>query len=81
MKTTVEIPSLLLEQAKRLASKEHTTVKALVEEGLRRVVAERKSAKPFRLRKVSFKGSGLLPELADSSWPRIRDTIYEGRGT
>ena len=81
MKTTVEIPDSLLEQAKSLASKEHTTVKALIEEGLRRVMTERRSGKPFKLRKVSFKGLGLQPEMADASWQRIRDAAYEGRGS
>ncbi len=81
MKTTVEIPSALLGQAKRLAAKEHTTVKALVEEGLRRLMAERESFKPFTLRKATFKGNGLQPEMADASWQKIRDAAYEGRGT
>ena len=81
MKTTVEIPNSLLQQAKRLASKERTSVKALVEEGLRRVMAERRAVKPFQLRKVSFKGRGLQPAMADASWQRIRDAAYEGRGS
>lgn len=80
MKTTVEIPNSLLEQARRLASREDTTVRALVEEGLRHVVAERQRAKPFKLRKVSFRGNGLQPPMADGSWDRIRDATYEGRG-
>jgi len=81
MKTTVEIPNALLGQAKRLAAKERTTVKALIEEGLRRVMAEHGSAKPFKLRKVGFRGNGLQRDLADGSWQRIRDTIYDGRGS
>jgi len=80
MKTTVEIPDSLLEQAKRLASQEHTTVRALMEEGLRRLIAERKGAKPFKLRKVSFRGNGLQPQMAGAAWQRIRDAAYEGRG-
>ncbi len=79
MKLTVEISDLLLKHARRLASKEHTTLKALVREGLRCLIAAR-SPKPFRLRKVSVKGKGLHPEMADASWERIRDAIYEGRG-
>ncbi|MGD0694376.1 MAG: type II toxin-antitoxin system VapB family antitoxin [Terriglobia bacterium] len=79
MKLTVEISDLLLKQARRLASKEYTTLKALVQEGLRRLIAAR-SPKPFKLRKVSFKGKGLHPEMADVSWERIRDAIYEGHG-
>ena len=77
MKTTVEIPESLLEQARRLASKERTTVRALVEEGLRRVVAERRRAKPFKLRKVSFKGNGLRSRMAGASWRQIRNAAYE----
>lgn len=49
MKTTVEIPDSLLEQARSLAQKEGTTIRALVEEGLRKVVDDRRKRK-FRLR-------------------------------
>lgn len=80
MKTTVQIPDSLLDQAKRLASEERTTVRALMEEGLRRIVAERKAAKPFKLRKVSFRGKGLQPQMAGAAWQQVRDTIYGGRG-
>ena len=80
MKTTVEIPDAVLEEARRVATKERTTVRALIVDGLRRVLAERKRKGKFRLRKASFKGSGLRPDLAGASWEKIRDTIYEGRG-
>jgi hypothetical protein len=80
MKTTVEIPASLLEEARKLASREGTTVRALVEEGLRRIVAERKQAPVFRLRKASFKGGGLQPQAEGTSWERIRDMAYEGSG-
>jgi hypothetical protein len=80
MKTTVEIPDPLLEEARRLAAREGTTVRALVEEGLRRVIAERKRVGGFKLRRATFKGDGLRPDLAGASWERIRDAAYEGRG-
>jgi hypothetical protein len=80
MKTTVEIPDSLLEQTRQLAMRERTTVRALVEEGLRQIVAERKRAKAFKLRKASFRGKGLQPQMAGAEWQQIRDTIYEGRG-
>ena len=80
MKTTVEISDLLLDEARRVASREGRTVRALVEEGLRRVVAERKQARVFRLRKATFKGKGLQPHVAGASWEQIRDTAYKGRG-
>jgi len=80
MKTTVEISDSLLSDARRVAEREHTTVRALIEEGLRRVTAERKAAKPFKLRKVTFRGKGLQKPMAGASWQQIRDASYEGRG-
>ena len=80
MKTTIEISDSLLEEAKRLAAKEGTTVRAYVEQGLRRIVAERKNRGQFRLRKATFKGKGLQPGMQDATWERLRDTIYQGRG-
>jgi Arc/MetJ family transcription regulator len=80
MKTTIEISDSLLDEAKKLAAKEGTTVRAFVEQGLRRIVAERKTRGTFRLRKAAFKGNGLQPGVEDATWERIRDTIYQGRG-
>jgi hypothetical protein len=81
MKTTVEIHDSLLNEARRVATREGRTVRALVEEGLRKVLADRKKAAAFRLRRVSFKGEGLQPDVAGASWERIRELTYEGRGT
>ncbi len=80
MKTTVEISDSLLKQVKSLAAEEHTTVRALVEEGLRRITVERKHAKSFKLRKVSFLGKGLQHRMAGASWQQVRDAAYEGHG-
>jgi CRISPR/Cas system-associated protein Csm6 len=80
MKTTVEIPDALLEEARRLADKEGSSVKVLVEEGLRRIILERKKGKRFRLRKVSFRGNGVQGDVTEESWEKIRELIYDGRG-
>lgn len=80
MKTTIHIPDALLKEAKKVAAREHTTVTALVGQGLRKILAERKRKGVFRLRKVTFKGKGLQPEVAGASWERIRELAYEGRG-
>ena len=80
MKTTLDIADPLLREAKRVAAREGTTLRALVEQGLRRVVAEKRSQVPFKLRRASFKGKGLRPELQEGGWDRIRDMAYEGRG-
>ncbi len=80
MKTTVEIPDALLDEVRRAAAREGRTMRDYVEEGLRKVLAERKRSSAFRLRKASFKGRGLRPEIAGGSWDRIRDLAYEGHG-
>ena len=80
MKTTVQIPDNLFEEARKIAQRERITLKALIEEGLRRIIADRKRRTVFRLRKASFKGNGLRPDIAGVSWDRIRELTYEGRG-
>ncbi len=77
MKTTIEIPDALLAQAKAKAAREKTTLKALVAEGLVRVVQEKK--KPRRIKLVTFKGTGLTPEFQNAPWEKFRDAIYEDR--
>jgi hypothetical protein len=80
MKTTVDIPQSLLDEAKKLAANHRTTVKALVEEGLRHVIDEHQRSGMFRLRKATFKGEGLQPDMEGASWEGIRERAYEGRG-
>lgn len=80
MKTTIDIPDPLLAEAQELARREGVTFKALTTEALRKLIAEKKQRKPFKLRDCSFKGEGLQPEFQDASWDKIRDAIYEGRG-
>jgi len=80
MKTTIDIADPVLEQARRLAARQGTTVKALVEQGLRRVIADSAKDTAFRLRKASFKGEGLQPELEGAAFDRLRELAYEGRG-
>ena len=80
MKTTLDISDPLLREARKLAARERTTLRALVEQGLRRVVAEKRRQPAFRLRKASFRGRGLRPELKDVGWERLRELAYEDRG-
>lgn len=81
MKTTIHIADPLIEKARRIARKEKKTLRALVEEGLRHVVEDRARAGSFRLRDASFGEGGLRPEVEEAGWDRIRDLIYEGRGS
>ena len=80
MKTTVEIADSLLASARRLAAREGTSVRALIEEGLRKVVDKRERRVGFALRRVTFGGGGLSPDLSRSDWDAIRDRSYEDRG-
>jgi CRISPR/Cas system-associated protein Csm6 len=80
MNTIVEIPDSLLDEVRELASAEGTTVKAVVEEGLRKILTERKQRGSFRLRKATFRENGLQPHVKAASWQRVRDLAYEGRG-
>lgn len=81
MKTTVEIPDELLREVKRLALRKRTTVRALIEHGLRLVVRDRKErARGFTLRDASFTGDGLLPGRSLEDWETIRDLAYSERG-
>lgn len=54
-------------------------MRALVEQGLRRELAERQNGGAFRLRRVTFRGNGLQPGLEFGS-ERIHAMAYEGRG-
>ena len=80
MKTTVEISDALLNEARQVATQEHTTLRALFEEGLRVAIEQRKCAKPRALRDLRYGSGGMSPEFAGAPWEKIRDAIYEGRG-
>jgi hypothetical protein len=80
VKTTVDISDPLLEAARRAAEREGTTLRALVEAGLRRVLSEAQQPSTFELRDARFEGEGLQPGVASAEWEAIRAAIYEGRG-
>ncbi len=80
MKTTVELSDSLLRQTKRVALKERTTVKALIERGLRLALAGSKRGHDFKLRRAGFRGDGLVSGRSLQDWDAIRDAIYSERG-
>ena len=81
MKTTILLPDSLMDEARQLAHEEQTTLKALVEEGLRHVLSQHRRRARFKLRQATFKGEGLQPPLDGVDWSRIRELAQEGRGT
>jgi hypothetical protein len=80
MKTTIQISDSLMKELKKLARQEGSSMKSLVEEGLRLVISRRGKREGFRLRKASFRGGGLQEHVRGAGWDQIRDMSYGGRG-
>lgn len=77
--TTVEIADELLKAAKRTAAARGTTLRDLIERGLRHELdADRDTA--FTLVDASCTGSGTQRGVDEGDWSTIRELIYEGRG-
>jgi len=80
MKTTVEIADALLARARRHARRTNRSVRALIEEGLRRVLEdEGAGATAYRLPDRSAGRAGEPDPLEKMSWGELRDEIYGGR--
>lgn len=80
MKTTIEISESLLQAARNVMAGEKTTLRALVEEGLRAVLVARMGRRRFELRNLSFAGNGLQAGFRHDRWEDLRDAAYEDRG-
>lgn len=81
IKTTVEISDSVLSAARDLARRERTTVKALIERGLRHELAEAEKKPEFQLRRATFGGKGLRTDNPDLGWDRLRELAYEDSPT
>jgi len=79
MKTTVELPDELLREVQRLARAEGTTMRSLMEEGLREVIARHVGAGRFTLRDGSVPGEGVSAQFADATWAQLREAAYGDR--
>jgi hypothetical protein len=81
MKTTIDIADDLFERAQRLAREEKTTFRELTETGLRLVLSRKHRRRSSKLPPlVAFGSGGLNEDFKDSSWDRIQEEIYKGRG-
>ncbi len=76
MRTTIEINEALARQVRALMAERKTTLRALVEEGLRRIVEESRAAEPFRLRDASTGEGGLAEGVDDASWDTFSRFLY-----
>ncbi|MGE0360606.1 MAG: DUF2191 domain-containing protein [Vicinamibacterales bacterium] len=78
MKTTLDIADALLERAKRHARKTGRPLRAVVEDGLRRVL-DAPAPPAVELPDRSVGDPGAKNPLASYSWAELRDEIYGGR--
>lgn len=76
MKTTVDISDSLLREARRIAREEGVTLRSLIEEGLRAVLAQRARTDRYVLPDRSVGGGGLQPSARGASWDEIRAMAY-----
>jgi hypothetical protein len=77
MKTTIDIADSLLEEAKQAAASEKTTLRALVEEGLRAVLDRRRGSADFKLEGFAYRGSVLRAGIEETDFGRMLDIIHD----
>ncbi len=80
MKTTLDIHDELLLRAKRHAKETGRPLRALVEDGLRRVLAAPTPRTRYRLADLRTGEPHAPDPLEGYSWPELRDTIYGDPG-
>jgi hypothetical protein len=77
MKTTLDIQDVLLARAKRLSKRTGKPLRALVEEGLKHVLAQQStSAVRYELPDCSVGDASACNPLESWSWQDLRDEIY-----
>ena len=76
MRTTLDIHDELLRRAERHARRTGRPLRALVEEGLRRVLHPDAPRAPYRLPDLSAGRAGAHDPLAALSWPDLRGLAY-----
>ncbi len=81
MKTTINLSDDLARKAKTFAARKNTTLRAIIEHGIRQVLREDRTAGKFVIRDVSVRGKGLHKEYEDAGWAKIREDAYKGRGS
>lgn len=79
MKTTLDIQDALLLRAKESARRQGRSLRSIVEEGLRQVLASGRQRKRYELPDCSEGDSSAPDPLETYSWQDLRDIIYEDR--
>ena len=81
MKTTLDIHNELLARAKRRARETGRPLRAVVEEGLRRVLSSSSSRPRYTLPDLRVGDPRAPDPLEQYSWPELRELIYGDPGT
>jgi hypothetical protein len=83
MKTSLEISDHLFIKVKKLATKRGTSVRALIDQSLRLLLAEEENKQPVQPKLLTFGGDGFADRFdgASPSWDQLRDEIYRGHGS
>ena len=76
MKTTIDIHDELIVRAKQHASQTGRPLRAVVEEGLRRVLADPSPSVPYKLPDCSVGNPKKRDPLEELSWQDLRQEIY-----
>ncbi len=81
MRTTVEIADSLMRELRRIMSQRQTTLRALVEDGLRRIISEDSQRAGTELPRAAFPGpTGFAEGVDPADLGRvIGDAIHRGR--
>ena len=83
MKTSIEIAESLFRRVKQLSRARNTSVRALVEEGLRAVLDLEEKKRQIKPKMLTFEGDGLTDEFRSKgyTWDSVRDEVYRGHGS
>ena len=76
MKTTLDVDDELFARAERRARESGLQLRALVEEGLRRVLSDDTEHRPYRLPDLSVGDPAARDPLESYSWQDLRELIY-----
>lgn len=81
MKTTIDLSDELAKKAKAYAARENTTLRGVIEQGIRQVLRDDRTSGKFKLRDASVGGKGMQKKYQSADWVTIREAAYKGRGS
>ncbi len=82
MKTSLELSEHIFSKVRRLAQKRGTSVRALVEEGLRLILESDERKRVIKPKILTFGGDGMTDQFVTRglSWDTLREEVYQDHG-